>query len=85
MIEPVLAGLLTKGTPIPLEGVTIDAEIRDICSRVTVTQRTRNREEWELLADKAKAWLSRCGANLADGAEWLAAAAPALTTHRFWP
>lgn len=45
MTEPALAGLLTKGKPIPLEGVTIDAEIRDFCSRVTVTQRYRNQEE----------------------------------------
>jgi hypothetical protein len=37
MTEPAHAGLLTKGTPIPLEGVAIDAEIRDFCSRVTVT------------------------------------------------
>jgi hypothetical protein len=153
MTEPAHAGLLTKGTPIPLEGVAIDAEIRDFCSRVTVTQRYRNREEnpieamyvfplderaavsgfaavlgvrlrklrkklagatgdpeeaarawatalalawlesntsesrdeWELLADKAKAWLSRCGAKLAGGEDWLAAAAPALTKRRFWP
>ncbi|HEY7698438.1 MAG TPA: VIT and VWA domain-containing protein [Vicinamibacteria bacterium] len=45
MTEPVPAGLLTKGAPIPLEGVAIDAEIRDFCSKVTVTQRYRNRED----------------------------------------
>jgi hypothetical protein len=43
-----------------------------------------SRDEWELLADKARAWLTRCGARLAGGEEWLAAAAPALTTRRFW-
>jgi hypothetical protein len=46
---------------------------------------SESRDEWELLADKAKAWLSRCGAKLAGGEDWLAAAAPALTKRRFWP
>ncbi len=45
MTETALAGLIARGEPIPLEGVTVDAEIRDFCSRVTVTQRYRNREE----------------------------------------
>jgi len=45
MTEPARAGLLVDGNPISLEGVTIDAEIRDFCSRVTVTQRYRNQEE----------------------------------------
>jgi Ca-activated chloride channel family protein len=45
MTEPVPTGLLSNGEPIPLEGVAIEAEIRDFCSRVTVTQRYRNREE----------------------------------------
>lgn len=45
---------------------------------------SESRDEWELLADKAKAWLSRCGARLAGGEVWLAAAAPALTARRFW-
>lgn len=44
MTEEAHYGLLAKGNPIPLEGVTIDAEIRDFCSRVTVTQRYRNQE-----------------------------------------
>jgi Ca-activated chloride channel family protein len=46
---------------------------------------SESRDEWELLAGKAKVWLSRCGARLAGGEEWLAAAAPALTTRWFWP
>ncbi|HSF14083.1 MAG TPA: VIT domain-containing protein, partial [Vicinamibacteria bacterium] len=38
-------GLLgRKGEPIPLEGVRVEASIRDFCSRVTMTQRYRNRE-----------------------------------------
>ncbi len=45
MTEPLFAGLFARGKPIPLEGVTIDAEIRDFCSRVTVTQRYRNQED----------------------------------------
>jgi hypothetical protein len=45
MTETTHYGLLAKGKPLPLEGVTIDAEIRDFCSRVTVTQRYRNQEE----------------------------------------
>ena len=45
MTEHGPVGLLTQGKPIPLEGVTVDAEIRDFCSRVTVTQRYRNQEE----------------------------------------
>jgi von Willebrand factor A domain-containing protein 5 len=44
-----------------------------------------SRDEWEILADKAKAWLSRCGASLPGDEEWLAAAAPALTARAFWP
>ena len=63
--------LTTKGEEIILEeGASFSVRLR---APFTVTQRYRNREEWELLADKAKAWLSRCGANLADGEEWLAA------------
>ena len=50
----------------------------------TVRNASKYRDEWKLLADKAKAWLSRCGARLAGGEEWLAAAAPALTARRFW-
>jgi hypothetical protein len=42
------------------------------------------RDEWELLADKAKAWLSRCGARLAGGEDWIDAASAALTVRRFW-
>jgi Vault protein inter-alpha-trypsin domain/von Willebrand factor type A domain len=45
MSEPAHAGLFTQGKPIPLEGVAIEAEVRDFCSRVTVTQRYRNLEE----------------------------------------
>ncbi len=41
------------------------------------------RDEWELLADKAKAWLSRCGARLA-GEDWITAASAALTARWFW-
>jgi len=43
-----------------------------------------SRTEWELLAEKAKAWLSRCGAKLAGGEDWLDAASPALTARGFW-
>ena len=75
MTEPARAGLLTEGAPIPLEGVTIDAEIRDFCSRVTVTQRYRNQEEKPIeavyvfpLDEKAAV----CGfAALVDGVEVL--------------
>jgi hypothetical protein len=45
---------------------------------------TDSREEWELLADKAKAWLLQCGVRLAGGEEWLSAATAALTPRRFW-
>jgi Ca-activated chloride channel family protein len=45
---------------------------------------TDSRTEWELLAEKAKAWLSRCGAKLASGEDWLEAASPALTARGFW-
>jgi hypothetical protein len=43
-----------------------------------------SRGEWELLAEKAKTWLSPCGARLAGGEDWLAAAAAVLTKRRFW-
>ncbi len=42
MPETARAGLFGNEEPIPLEGVAIDAEVRDFCSRVTVTQRYRN-------------------------------------------
>ncbi len=45
MPETAHAGLFANGKPIPLEGVAIDAEVRDFCSRVTVTQRYRNLEK----------------------------------------
>lgn len=38
------SGLMSRGTPVPLLGVRVDAEIRDFCSRVTLTQRYRNDE-----------------------------------------
>lgn len=44
-----------------------------------------SRDEWELLAEKAKEWLSRSKAKLAGGEDWLSAAAVALTARRFWP
>jgi hypothetical protein len=37
-------GLLIKGQPIPLDGVSVEAEIKEFCSRVTISQRYRNRE-----------------------------------------
>jgi Ca-activated chloride channel family protein len=43
-----------------------------------------SRGEWELLAEKAKTWLWPCGARLAGGEDWLAAAAAVLTKRRFW-
>jgi hypothetical protein len=40
------AGLYaTKDTPVPLAGVSIDAQISDLCARVVVAQRFVNREE----------------------------------------
>ena len=48
MHEPITAargGLFTREhVPVPLAGVTIDAEISTFCGRVTVTQRYENRE-----------------------------------------
>jgi Ca-activated chloride channel family protein len=44
MTEEAPAGLYARGKPVPLVGVSVDAEIRDFCSRVTVTQRYRNQE-----------------------------------------
>ena len=39
------AGLFTKqDAPVPLDGVSIDAEISTFCARVTVTERFVNRE-----------------------------------------
>jgi hypothetical protein len=38
------AGLLAQGKPVPLDGVRIDAEIRDLATRVTLAQRYRNSE-----------------------------------------
>ncbi len=40
----VAAGLFVDRKPIPLQGVSVEAKIRDFCSRVTVTQRYRNQE-----------------------------------------
>ncbi len=37
-------GILVEGEPIPLEGVSVEATIKDFCSRVTITQRYRNQE-----------------------------------------
>jgi len=31
-------------------------------------------DEWELLAEKAERWLTRCQAKLADGGSWIDAA-----------
>ena len=39
------AGLLVEGEPIPLEGVSVEATIKDFCTRVVLTQRYCNREE----------------------------------------
>lgn len=38
------AGLLTKGAAVPLEGVSISAEVRDCLASVVVSQRYANRE-----------------------------------------
>jgi Ca-activated chloride channel family protein len=40
----VCCGILVEGEPIPLEGVSVEATIKDFCSRVTLTQRYRNQE-----------------------------------------
>ncbi len=37
-------GLLSEGQPVPLEGVLVEADIKDFCSSVTISQRYRNRE-----------------------------------------
>jgi hypothetical protein len=49
MVKPkveveVCCGILVEGEPIPLEGVSVEATIKDFCSRVTLTQRYRNQE-----------------------------------------
>ncbi len=41
----VTAGLLVEGEPIPLEGVSVEATIKDFCTRVVLTQRYVTREE----------------------------------------
>ncbi len=40
-----ICGLLVDRKPIPLEGVSVEATLRDFCTRVTLTQRYRNRED----------------------------------------
>src|SRR5262245_14149163 len=40
----------TKGDPVPLEGVSVEARIQDFCSQVVVSQRVRNREDKPLEA-----------------------------------
>ncbi|HJS74023.1 MAG TPA: VIT and VWA domain-containing protein, partial [Vicinamibacteria bacterium] len=73
MPEAECAGLFANGKPIPLEGVAIDAEVRDFCSRVTVTQRYRNREDTPIEAQYVFPLDERaavCGfAALVDGVE----------------
>ena len=49
MIEPnvdveVCCGILVEGEPIPLQGGSVEATIKDFCSRVTITQRYRHQE-----------------------------------------
>ena len=49
MVKPaydteVRAGLLVDQKPIPLKGVSVEASIKDFCSRVTLTQRYCNEE-----------------------------------------
>jgi Ca-activated chloride channel family protein len=41
---PPRAGLIAADQPVPLLGVTVDAEVNDLASRVVVTQRYRNLE-----------------------------------------
>lgn len=41
---PAPTGLLADGVPIPLQGVTVEAEVRDLAVRQVVTQRYRNDE-----------------------------------------
>jgi hypothetical protein len=73
-----------------LEGATGDPEVaaRAWATALALAWLERNaadsRAEWELLADKAKGWLSRCGATLSTGEEWLEAASRALTARGFW-
>jgi len=43
-VESPRAGLVADAEPVPLEGVSIDAELTDFSARVTVTQRYRNVE-----------------------------------------
>jgi hypothetical protein len=44
-VESARAGLSSSSEPIPLEGVSIDAELNDFSARVVVTQRYRNLED----------------------------------------
>ena len=49
MIEPnvdveVCCGILVEREPIPLQGGSVEATIKDFCSRVTITQRYRHQE-----------------------------------------
>ena len=45
LTTPTRAGLFTRSdVPVPLAGVSVDAEIVSLCVRVTVTQRYVNRE-----------------------------------------
>ena len=41
------AGLFVVGkeVPIPLDGVSVEATVRDFCTRVVLTQRYNNREK----------------------------------------
>lgn len=42
--EATKAGLLAAGSAVPLEGVSVEAWIKEFCARVTVSQRYRNTE-----------------------------------------
>jgi len=39
-----VAGLLCNGSPVPLVGISVEAQVKDFCTRVVVTQRYRNDE-----------------------------------------
>ncbi|MBK8596749.1 MAG: VWA domain-containing protein [Holophagales bacterium] len=44
MTAPPVCGLLVRGVPVPLEGVSVEAELRGFAARVTLSQRFRNTE-----------------------------------------